>query len=183
MGGDIEVESELGRGSRFIVKAPMQRLGEEAAPTTGRLQREDPESQEALAIRVLAAEDNSVNQLVLKTLLHQLGITPVVVDNGRAALEAWEAEEWDVVLMDIQMPILDGAAATAEIRRRERETGRRRTPIIALTADAMAHQADQYLAAGMDGHVSKPIEAAALFRALAAATQPPAQEDPDRLRA
>jgi len=182
MGGDIEVESELGRGSRFVFKAPIPRVGEETAATAAPLRREDAAGTAPFAIRVLAAEDNAVNQLVLKTLLSQLGVDPVVVDNGRAAVEAWESGEWDVVLMDVQMPVLDGVAATKEIRQRERELGRPRTPIIALTANAMAHQASQYLAAGMDGHVAKPIEAAALFQALVAATQA-SREDPDRLTA
>jgi CheY-like chemotaxis protein len=68
-----------------------------------------------------------------------------------------------VILMDIQMPVMDGLTATATIRGRELETGRARTPIVALTANAMSHQVEQYLAAGMDSHVAKPIEAAALF--------------------
>jgi CheY-like chemotaxis protein len=70
--------------------------------------------------------------------------------------------------MDVQMPVLDGLAATAEIRGRELETGRKRTPIIALTANAMSHQVEQYVAAGMDGHVAKPIAAVDLFEQLSA---------------
>jgi CheY-like chemotaxis protein len=125
-----------------------------------------------IALRVLAADDNAVNQLVLKTLLHQMGVDPHVVDNGQAALEAWEADEWDVILMDIQMPVMDGLTATTTIRSAERASGRARTPIIALTANAMSHQVDQYVAAGMDGHVAKPIQAAELFGALTRAAVP-----------
>jgi CheY-like chemotaxis protein len=108
----------------------------------------------------------AVNQLVLKTLLHQLGVDPHVVADGKAALDAWEAQPWDLILMDIQMPVMDGLTASSAIRRREAETGRARTPIIALTANAMSHQVSQYLAVGMDGHVAKPIEIAALYQAL-----------------
>jgi CheY-like chemotaxis protein len=126
----------------------------------------DASEPEPSAIRVLAAEDNAVNQLVLKTLLHQMGVDPVVVDNGQAAVEAWEAGDWDVVLMDVQMPVLDGVSATQEIRRREAALGRPRIPIIALTANVMSHQIEQYRAAGMDSHVAKPIAAPALFEAL-----------------
>jgi signal transduction histidine kinase len=171
MGGDIEVESTLGKGSCFTVRLPLARVGEEnpalALPTEAASQGEG--EAETMPLRVLAAEDNEVNQLVLKTLLHQLGIEPTVVDDGRAAVEAWESEAWDVILMDIQMPEMDGVDATGAIRARERETGRPRTPILALTANAMSHQIEAYLAAGMDGHVAKPIAAAALFAALGAA--------------
>jgi CheY-like chemotaxis protein len=127
-------------------------------------------------LRVLAAEDNAVNQLVLKTLLHQLGLEPTVVEDGAAAVDAWRTHEWDVILMDVQMPVMDGLSATTLIRNLEQETGRRRTPIIALTANAMAHQVKQYMAVGMDGHVSKPIAAADLFEALTLAIQEPGRD-------
>jgi CheY-like chemotaxis protein len=120
-------------------------------------------------LRVLAADDNEVNRLVLKTLLEQVGVETVLADNGRSALEAWEAGAWDLILMDIRMPVMDGMEATAAIRRREMQTGRDRTPIIALTADAMSHQVDAFLAQGFDGHVSKPIEIGQLLAAMEAA--------------
>jgi signal transduction histidine kinase/CheY-like chemotaxis protein len=169
MGGDVAVESVLGQGSCFTLRVPLPRVGEAKSPVA--LAPAPPSVElRPVALRVLAAEDNSVNQLVLKTLLHQLGVEPTVVDNGQAALDAWEAQAWDVILMDIQMPVMDGLSAAAAIRAREAETGRARTPIVALTANAMSHQVEQYLAAGMDSHVAKPIEAAALFEALSAAT-------------
>jgi signal transduction histidine kinase/CheY-like chemotaxis protein len=166
MDGDISVTSKLGEGSCFVLRVNLPRVGDAKPPA--RLAPAAPPELKSVALRVLAAEDNSVNQLVLKTLLHQLGLDPTVVDNGQAAVAAWEAQPWDVILMDIQMPIMDGLAATAAIRAREVETGRPRTPIVALTANAMSHQVEQYLAAGMDNHVAKPIEAAALFAALCA---------------
>jgi two-component system, sensor histidine kinase len=169
MGGEMSVESEPGKGSRFILRAPLERVGDEKPPAD--YAPPPPNERQALGLRVLAAEDNAVNQLVLKTLLHQLGVEPVVVDCGAAALEAWEREHWDVVLMDIQMPDMDGMTVTARIRQRERETGRARVPIVALTANAMAHHIEQYLAAGMDTHVSKPIQAMMLFDALVDVTQ------------
>jgi signal transduction histidine kinase/CheY-like chemotaxis protein len=166
MGGQMTVTSELGRGSTFTLLIPLERIGDEQAPAPA-----PPVEEEAapLALRVLAAEDNAVNQLVLKTLLHQLGVDPHIVEDGKAALEAWETGEWDVILMDVQMPEMDGVAATAAIRAREAVTGRARTPIIALTANAMSHQVQGYEAAGMDGFVPKPIQIATLYGALQSA--------------
>jgi signal transduction histidine kinase/ActR/RegA family two-component response regulator len=165
MGGRIEAESELGKGSRFVVKLNIPRIGA-AQPRSNLMTLETEISATPLSLRVLAAEDNSVNQLVLKTLLHQVGVDPTVVENGLLAVEAWEADEWDLILMDVQMPQMDGIAATQAIRAHEVETGRRRTPIIALTANAMSHQIATYVAAGMDNHVAKPIDAKRLFQVL-----------------
>jgi CheY-like chemotaxis protein len=117
---------------------------------------------------VLAAEDNAVNRLVLRTLLAQVGVEPVIVEDGRAALEAWSREPWDLILMDVQMPVMDGPTAARAIREAEAAEERMRTPIVALTANAMSHQVREYQAAGMDGHVAKPIKAAELFAALQA---------------
>ncbi|HQT54048.1 MAG TPA: ATP-binding protein, partial [Phenylobacterium sp.] len=140
LGGAITVTSAEGRGSTFRVVLPLERIGEEtveAAPaeTTG-VATLEPER----ALRVLAAEDNSVNQLVLKTLLQQVGVEVFVVGDGQQALEAWRAHDWDLILMDVQMPVMDGPSATVAIRADEARSGRARTPIIALTANAMAHQ-------------------------------------------
>jgi len=103
---------------------------------------------------------------VLKTLLHQIGIDPVIVENGVEAVQAWEREPWDVILMDVQMPLMDGPTAAGVIRARETAEGRARTPIVALTANAMAHQVAEYLGSGMDSFVPKPIEVGRLFEAL-----------------
>jgi len=166
MGGAIDVESELGAGSCFTLQLPLPRLGD------GRSDAgidEEVEELQAVSLRVLAAEDNAVNQLVLKTLLHQMGVDVVVVDNGQTVVEAWELGAWDVILMDVQMPVMDGVTATSLIRQKEQASGRPRTRIIALSANAMAHQVREYVAAGMDGHVAKPIEAVELYNTLCAA--------------
>jgi CheY-like chemotaxis protein len=169
MGGALTVESALGEGSTFTLFLPINRLrgaDEAAAPGCATL-----ESAPDLELRVLAAEDNEINQLVLRTLLSQVGVTPTIVPNGRLALEAWEESGFDLILMDVQMPEMDGPTAARLIRDRERVLGRARTPIIALTANAMSHQVSEYLDCGMDGHVAKPIEAQKLYAALEAALE------------
>jgi len=172
MGGEISTQSKLGEGSTFAVKLPLEKVGEALAPQFALPPAPSLGAGATLPrLRVLAAEDNSVNQLVLKTLLHQIGVEPHVVENGAEALEAWKAQPWDVILMDMQMPVMDGLAATRAIREAESAMSRARTPIIALTANAMSHQISQCRAAGMDGHVAKPIEAARLFAALEAALE------------
>jgi signal transduction histidine kinase/ActR/RegA family two-component response regulator len=163
MGGTITAQSAVGIGSTFAVSLPLPYVGAESAPAAA---SDACASSRPLELRVLAAEDNAVNRLVLKTLLGQIGIEPVLVENGQLAVDAWESETWDLILMDVQMPVVDGVAATQTIRAREAERGCARTPIIALSANAMTHQISEYLAAGMDGHVAKPIEADRLFSAL-----------------
>ena len=112
-------------------------------------------------------ESFGTNQLVLRTLLTQIGIEATIVDTGAEALAAWEIGDYDLVLMDIQMPQMDGPTAARAIRAREIETGRARTPIVALTANVMKHQLDAYAEAGMDGVVAKPIAVAELYAAIA----------------
>jgi CheY-like chemotaxis protein len=129
------------------------------------------------SLRVLVAEDNRVNQLVIGRLLERLGHTVVLCNDGRAAVAAVEAERPDLVLMDIQMPEMDGFAATAAIREREAaRPGGPRLPIVALTAFAMKGDRERCLAAGMDDYLAKPIRrdqlAAVMTRFAGEATEP-----------
>ncbi len=172
MGGAISAASTPGEGSIFTVTLPMERLGDERPAADGA----PPPALGAARIdtlRVLAAEDNAVNRLVLKTLLAQAGVEPLMVEDGAQALQAWRDGDWDLILMDVQMPLMDGPSAARAIRLLEATSGRRRTPILALTANVMAHQIAEYAAAGMDGAIAKPIRAADLFAAMQAALDAP----------
>ena len=175
MGGRVEVKSAEGQGSTFVATLPLPRVRRPvvaAVPAGKHAGLASPRSANGAALRVLAAEDNPMNQMVLKTLLEQFGIEPVIVGDGVDAVAAWEASDWDVILMDVQMPRMDGPTATRFIRERELAQRRPRTPIVALTANAMTHQVNEYLAAGMDGFVAKPIEVQRLYAALEAALAP-----------
>lgn len=120
--------------------------------------------------RILLVEDNRTNLLVLRQLLKGLGTDIVCAENGRRAVDAASEASFDLILMDIQMPELDGIAATLEIRASERRApGRARAAIVAITANTMTHQIAEYRAAGMDAWLAKPIGKDRLFPVLAEA--------------
>ena len=163
MGGCIGVASTPGQGSTFTVDLNLERLeGEAAAAEAG-----EDALVEISGARVLLAEDHPTNQKVVQLILEAVGVSPVVVENGAQALEALEEGRFDVVLMDMQMPELDGLSATALLRAQERRAGRRRTPVIMLTANALDDHVKTSLEAGADLHLSKPIRARALIEAIA----------------
>ena len=170
MGGDISVESALDEGSTFILRLPLARLGDAAPASADCAAAPAPlaEARDGTA-RILASEDNVINQRVLAALMEPLETELTLVDSGEAVIEAWRTGDWDLILMDIQMPGMSGVEATRRIRAIEAAEGRRRTPIVAVSANAMQHQMDEYLAAGMELHVAKPIQAAALYAAVEAA--------------
>ena len=121
----------------------------------------------ALAGRVLLAEDNPINQVVARNMLRRMGCEFDLVDNGRAAIDAIQKRAYALVLMDQQMPEMDGFAATAAIRAREAATGASRLPIVALTANALPSDREACLASGMDDYLAKPYTAGQLHRVLA----------------
>jgi signal transduction histidine kinase/ActR/RegA family two-component response regulator len=194
MGGEIGFTSVLGEGSRFTFTAPLPRVatprGQGLAPATAPAATPslsaapvEAEPSESGAARVLVVDDNPTNRLVIKTLLEQFGIGSEAVETGVGAVAAWEASTWDVILMDIHMPEMDGLAATAAIRAREAVTGRTRTPIIAVTASVLSHETEGYLAAGMDCCVAKPIEVQRLLSAMASVMNPTAEVEDDAVQA
>ena len=163
MGGDIRVESQPGHGACFTVtlQLPAAQAPEVHAPAP-------PPASDSARLRVLVAEDNPVNQLYAHVLLDQLGHEVVLVEDGLQALRAVEAGGIDLVLMDCQMPEMDGYEATRQLRQREAERpGGRRLPIIALTASAMAEDRERCAEVGMDGFLCKPFDRQQLVEALA----------------
>ena len=175
MGGRIVVQSTPGQGSVFSVYVPLERVADGA----GEDAREAAEALDITGCRVLVAEDHPTNQKVVELILDSVGVTPVIVENGRLALDLLKAERFDVVLMDMQMPELDGLSATGLLREWERETGTPRTPVIMLTANALDEHIRASHEAGADLHLSKPIHAQALIESIldAIAAQPPAEAD------
>jgi signal transduction histidine kinase/CheY-like chemotaxis protein len=161
MGGRLDIASEPGKGTAvaFDVEMPLADGLDLPATSDGLAPRFD-------GARVLLAEDNPVNQEIARTYLEDLGCAVDVVDNGKAAVEACLRNRYAAVLMDCQMPELDGLEASAQIRALEIAAGLMRTPIVALTASAFQEDRDRCFASGMDDHLSKPYSAEQLAATL-----------------
>jgi two-component system, sensor histidine kinase len=169
MGGTFTVDSEPGRGSTFSFSVQLTACDDvpDVASVPSPLQFAGPQPAAAADMRVLVAEDNAVNQLVATRLLARLGCVTAAAGDGRAAIDALAAGDFDLVLMDCHMPELDGLEATRRIRAGAAGERGRRVPIVALTASANTESRTRCLAAGMDGYLTKPITPAALERELA----------------
>jgi signal transduction histidine kinase/DNA-binding response OmpR family regulator len=166
MDGKLTAESNEGRGSLFCVVLRLRdAVGDDASREDRDIvpNRRGPEPP-TRTLRVLVADDNPINQRLLSALLESAGHGVTVVANGRKAVEAVMNGQFDIVLMDVQMPVMDGIQATSHIR--ALAPPKRDIPIIALTADALHGAAERYRSVGMDAYLSKPLSAAVLFRAL-----------------
>ena len=168
MGGRIWVASEVGKGSTFFFTATFG-IGKTAKTLSTKTEITSSNSDKQVAQRdlnILLVEDNEDNRLLL---LYYLKKTPHHIDvaeNGAIAVEKVATGKYDLVLMDVQMPVMDGYTATAEIRKLEATTGLKRTPVVALTANAMKEDEQKSREAGCDGHLTKPIRKAVLLEAL-----------------
>jgi|GEM_PF-4693109 len=176
MDGDVGIVASTDSGSTFFFEAEM-----DSAETGEVIGESSAETPRFSSLRVLVAEDNRVNRLLLVRMLQQYGIDADEAANGRECLDKYARSPYDVILMDVQMPEMDGVEATRRIREMEAIGGTRHVHIIAITANAMAGDREYFLAAGMDGYLSKPFKREALEGALGqSGTSPDSKDQSDR---
>jgi signal transduction histidine kinase/ActR/RegA family two-component response regulator len=180
LGGRLDLESEAGKGSTFGLTVPLRRSTE--ADVTAREAERDaayslPRYKEIPPKKILIAEDNSTNQRVVQQLLERLGHESMVARDGREAIDLLKAESFDIVLLDIRMPGVDGYTVARAVREGKCGLGKRDLPIVAVTAHAMAEDKEKTRKAGMDGHLTKPFDLEKLAGALAEVVSERKEED------
>jgi len=183
MGGRLSAVSAPGEGSTFTCELPLPRSSASGAATPS-VTVDDPAAVVDLGqLRVLLAEDHPTNRRVVELILNAAGVDLTCVENGAEAIDVWAMGRFDLILMDMQMPVMDGLTATQAIRAREARDGLPRTPIYSLTANAMPEHARASIEAGADGHLTKPISAEALLQTVATAATSAPDQTGDRLTA
>ena len=168
MAGDIGVSSTLGMGSTFWLRLRLPKADERSLVGAGSDLSDDQASPTLRSLSVLVAEDNHINQMMIGEILTSAGHRVRFVGTGAAAVEAVRSDSFDLVLMDISMPEMDGATATRLIR--ALPDGKANIPIVAVSAHAMTGDRERYLIQGMDDYVTKPVDPPTLFRAMARVT-------------
>ncbi|MDR1378325.1 MAG: response regulator [Synergistaceae bacterium] len=176
MGGEIQCESWIGKGSKFsfFVFCGLPEEGEQSEPKEGEVKRKNagelfplvedvPGLDDLCGMRVLLVEDNEINRMIATELLSDMGVVVSTAENGLDALETLKDNEYDIILMDIQMPKMDGLTATSHIRANPKYAD---LPILALTAHALAEDREESLLSGMNDHLTKPIDPDQLFESL-----------------
>jgi CheY-like chemotaxis protein len=169
-GGELQVQSTEGVGSKFTLNLSI-------TPSEPQLASQNPPSssshlQDPEALNVLIVDDNSMNLMVAKKQIELLGHTVISAINGQEAIDQWKQHQPDFILMDLQMPVMDGMEATRQIRRQIQKSGGSHLPIVALTADAEESTREEALAAGLDMVLVKPSDTETLRQAIAATTSP-----------
>ena len=168
MGGTIDVESELGQGSCFEVLIDLRIAEDRFVSSAEQVEKDEPAGNVLKGMRFLCAEDNELNAEILMELLKIEGAECTICENGKRVLEAFEQSvpgDYDMILMDVQMPVMNGYEATKAIRRSSHELAKT-IPIIAMTANAFSEDIQHSLAAGMNAHVSKPVEMKVLEKTI-----------------
>lgn len=171
MGGTIAAQSQLGVGTTFVVTLPLERTScpVDAPPPSD---NHAPPHRRDRRLRILVAEDHVVNQLVFRRLLEPFGCDVTIVEDGQSAVDRALCEDWDLILMDLQMPILDGEMALRKIRDFEAGRGEKARTVIAASASVMPEEIARYLDAGFSGILPKPIQVSALLTFLEQVTEP-----------
>ncbi|MDB5421408.1 MAG: histidine kinase [Brevundimonas sp.] len=163
MGGSMDCRSRPGEGAVFWFELPLEPAPEAAHAEAAVVDVAETETQ---GLRILLADDHPANRKVVEIMLSESGVELTVVEDGKQALDAFSKRSFDLVLMDMQMPVMDGLTATRAIRELEQARGQARTPLVMLTANALPEHVEAGRQAGSDGHLAKPITMATLFAAI-----------------
>jgi len=167
LGGELKVSSCLGKGSRFYFSIPAPAQDLEQASKKTQHPEETINIDKSLQGHILVVEDNKVNQMLMSAILKKSQLSFDIVGDGLQAISAFKEKHYDLILMDENMPNLNGIGATQQIRLFEQQQGKTATPIIALTANAMTGDRERFLQAGMNEHITKPINKSKLLQCMA----------------